>query len=126
MTFAEAPGGDMKIGIGLPNALPAVDGRALLDWARRDEDRGFSTLATIDRLVYDSYDPLTVLAAAAAVTTCRLRPRHRGMESGRPRRHPPTAGLRQLRTRPDRPGRRRRPSAPLLPVPRPPSRPGRR
>ena len=59
----------MKIGIGLPTALPGVDGPALLDWARRDEDRGFSTLATIDRLVYDCYDPLTVLAAAAAVTT---------------------------------------------------------
>jgi alkanesulfonate monooxygenase SsuD/methylene tetrahydromethanopterin reductase-like flavin-dependent oxidoreductase (luciferase family) len=70
MTFAEArDGGDMKIGIGLPNALPGIDGPALLDWARRAEDRGFSTLATIDRLVYDSYDPLTVLAAAAAVTT---------------------------------------------------------
>jgi alkanesulfonate monooxygenase SsuD/methylene tetrahydromethanopterin reductase-like flavin-dependent oxidoreductase (luciferase family) len=69
MTFAEARRGDMKIGIGLPNALPGVDGQALLDWARRAEDRGFSTLATIDRLVYDSYDPLTVLAAAAAVTT---------------------------------------------------------
>ncbi|HZC10835.1 MAG TPA: LLM class flavin-dependent oxidoreductase [Mycobacterium sp.] len=59
----------MKIGIGLPNALPGVDGPALLDWARRAEDLGFSTLSTIDRLVYDSYDPLTVLAAAAAVTT---------------------------------------------------------
>jgi alkanesulfonate monooxygenase SsuD/methylene tetrahydromethanopterin reductase-like flavin-dependent oxidoreductase (luciferase family) len=59
----------MKIGIGLPTALPGVDGPALLDWARRAEDRGFSTLATIDRLVYDSYDPLTVLAAVAAVTT---------------------------------------------------------
>jgi alkanesulfonate monooxygenase SsuD/methylene tetrahydromethanopterin reductase-like flavin-dependent oxidoreductase (luciferase family) len=59
----------MEIGIGLPNALPRVYGPALLDWAWRAEDRGFSTLATIDRLVYDSYDPLTVLAAAAAVTT---------------------------------------------------------
>jgi alkanesulfonate monooxygenase SsuD/methylene tetrahydromethanopterin reductase-like flavin-dependent oxidoreductase (luciferase family) len=62
----------MKIGIGLPTALPGVDGPALLHWARRAEDRGFSTLATVDRLVYDSYDPLTVLAAAAAVTTRTL------------------------------------------------------
>jgi alkanesulfonate monooxygenase SsuD/methylene tetrahydromethanopterin reductase-like flavin-dependent oxidoreductase (luciferase family) len=58
----------MKIGIGLPNALPGVDGPALTHWARRAEEQGFSTLVTIDRLVYDSYDPLTVLAAAAAVT----------------------------------------------------------
>jgi alkanesulfonate monooxygenase SsuD/methylene tetrahydromethanopterin reductase-like flavin-dependent oxidoreductase (luciferase family) len=70
MTFLEVRGGeDMKIGMGLPNALPGVGGPALLEWARRAEERGFSTLATIDRLVYDSYDPLTVLAAAAAVTT---------------------------------------------------------
>ena len=53
----------------MPTALPGVDGPALLHWARRAEDRGFSTLATVDRLVYGSYDPLTVQAAAAAVTT---------------------------------------------------------
>jgi alkanesulfonate monooxygenase SsuD/methylene tetrahydromethanopterin reductase-like flavin-dependent oxidoreductase (luciferase family) len=62
----------MKIGIGLPTALPGVDGPALLHWARRAEDRGFSTLATIDRLVYDSYDPLTLLAAAAVTTRITL------------------------------------------------------
>jgi alkanesulfonate monooxygenase SsuD/methylene tetrahydromethanopterin reductase-like flavin-dependent oxidoreductase (luciferase family) len=37
-------------------------------WARRAEERGFSSLATIDRIAYPSYDSLTVLAAAAAVT----------------------------------------------------------
>ncbi|HET9558998.1 MAG TPA: LLM class flavin-dependent oxidoreductase, partial [Actinomycetota bacterium] len=37
-------------------------------WARRAEERGFSSLATIDRIAYPSYDSLTVLTAAAAVT----------------------------------------------------------
>ena len=30
--------------------------------------RGFSSLGTIDRVAYDNYEPLTALAAAAAVT----------------------------------------------------------
>jgi alkanesulfonate monooxygenase SsuD/methylene tetrahydromethanopterin reductase-like flavin-dependent oxidoreductase (luciferase family) len=40
----------------------------LLDWARRAEARGFSSLATIDRFGYPSYDSLTALTAAAALT----------------------------------------------------------
>lgn len=39
-----------------------------MEWARRGEDRGFSSLGTIDRLVYPNYEPLVALAAAAAVT----------------------------------------------------------
>lgn len=58
----------MDIALGLPNAVPGVDGAALLDWARVGEEAGFSGLATTDRLVYDSCESLTVLAAAAAVT----------------------------------------------------------
>jgi alkanesulfonate monooxygenase SsuD/methylene tetrahydromethanopterin reductase-like flavin-dependent oxidoreductase (luciferase family) len=58
----------MDIGIGLPTTL-AVDGPAVLDWARRAEDRGFSALATIDRFVYPNYDSLTALAAAAGATS---------------------------------------------------------
>jgi hypothetical protein len=34
----------VQIGIGLPTVL-AVPGRLLVDWARRAEDRGFSSLA---------------------------------------------------------------------------------
>src|SRR4029453_16776547 len=45
-----------------------VPGRLLVDWARRAEARGFSSLATIDRVAYPSYDSLTALTAAAAVT----------------------------------------------------------
>lgn len=58
----------MDIGIGLPNTL-RIDGPAVVDWARRAEERGFSGLATIDRLVYPTYDSLTVLAAAAGATS---------------------------------------------------------
>lgn len=59
----------MDVGIGLPNTIPNTEGPVLLDWARRAEEAGFSTLGTIGRLVYPNYDDLIALAAAAAVTT---------------------------------------------------------
>src|SRR5207253_10895083 len=37
-------------------------------WARRAEQAGFSSLGTIDRIVYPNYESLISLAAAAAVT----------------------------------------------------------
>jgi alkanesulfonate monooxygenase SsuD/methylene tetrahydromethanopterin reductase-like flavin-dependent oxidoreductase (luciferase family) len=58
----------MKIGIGLPNTIPGTDGLTIVEWARRAEELGFSTLATIDRIVYPSYESLVVLAAAAGAT----------------------------------------------------------
>jgi alkanesulfonate monooxygenase SsuD/methylene tetrahydromethanopterin reductase-like flavin-dependent oxidoreductase (luciferase family) len=58
----------LRIGIGLPNPVLDVPGRLVVAWARRAEERGFSSLATIDRIAYPSYDSLTVLTAAAAVT----------------------------------------------------------
>jgi hypothetical protein len=58
----------MRIGIGLPNPVPDTDGDTLVRWAERAEEAGFSSLATIDRIVYPSYDSLISLAAAAAVT----------------------------------------------------------
>ena len=58
----------MDIGIGLPNTL-TVPGPTVVDWARRAEERGFTNLATIDRIVYPSYDTLTTLAVAAGATT---------------------------------------------------------
>jgi len=58
----------MEIGIGLPNAVPGATGGQLVEWARRAEARGFSSLGTIDRVVYDNYEPLIALAAVAAVT----------------------------------------------------------
>jgi alkanesulfonate monooxygenase SsuD/methylene tetrahydromethanopterin reductase-like flavin-dependent oxidoreductase (luciferase family) len=58
----------VRVGIGLPTTTPGGDGRALIEWARRAERAGFSSLGVVDRVVYDSHDPLTTLAAAAAVT----------------------------------------------------------
>jgi len=58
----------MDIGIGLPSTIPGVDRGQHLEWARRAEERGFSTLGTIDRLVYANLEPLVALASAAAVT----------------------------------------------------------
>jgi alkanesulfonate monooxygenase SsuD/methylene tetrahydromethanopterin reductase-like flavin-dependent oxidoreductase (luciferase family) len=58
----------MDVAIGLPNAVPNTSGRELVEWARRAEAREFSSLGTIDRLVYPNYEPLVALAAAAAVT----------------------------------------------------------
>src|SRR6185312_3161027 len=59
----------MKIGIGIPNAVPGTSGRLLLDWARRAEERGLSGLTTLDRVIYPSYDSLAVLAAVAGATS---------------------------------------------------------
>jgi alkanesulfonate monooxygenase SsuD/methylene tetrahydromethanopterin reductase-like flavin-dependent oxidoreductase (luciferase family) len=58
----------MEVGIGLPATIPGVVRDQLLGWARRAEERGFSSLGTIDRLVYGNFEPLVALAAAAAVT----------------------------------------------------------
>lgn len=58
----------MRIGIGLPNTIPGVEGRLLVEWSRRAEERGFSTLATIDRIAYPSFESLATLAASAGVT----------------------------------------------------------
>ena len=58
----------MDVGIGLPNAVRGVEREGIVDWARRAEDAGFSSLGTIDRIAYPNYEPLISLAAAAAVT----------------------------------------------------------
>jgi alkanesulfonate monooxygenase SsuD/methylene tetrahydromethanopterin reductase-like flavin-dependent oxidoreductase (luciferase family) len=58
----------MDIGVGLPNTM-GVPGPRVAEWARRAEELGFSSLATIDRIVYPSYDSLTALAVAAGATS---------------------------------------------------------
>jgi alkanesulfonate monooxygenase SsuD/methylene tetrahydromethanopterin reductase-like flavin-dependent oxidoreductase (luciferase family) len=58
----------MDVGIGLPNAVPGTSGEQLIEWARRADRRGFSSLGTIDRVLYDNYEVLIALAGAAAVT----------------------------------------------------------
>ncbi|TDD29258.1 LLM class flavin-dependent oxidoreductase [Actinomadura sp. KC06] len=58
----------MDIGIGLPATIPGTPGTQIMQWAKTAEERGFSTLGVIDRLVYGNCEPLVTLAAAAAVT----------------------------------------------------------
>src|SRR4051794_10445474 len=58
----------MDVAIGLPATIPGVEGDQGLEWARRAEARDFSSLGTIDRVVYRNYEPLLALSAAAAVT----------------------------------------------------------
>ncbi len=59
----------MKVGIGLPGNVPGTKGEFILEWARRADDGPFSSLGTIDRLVYDNYEPLVMLSAAAGATS---------------------------------------------------------
>jgi alkanesulfonate monooxygenase SsuD/methylene tetrahydromethanopterin reductase-like flavin-dependent oxidoreductase (luciferase family) len=56
-----------RIGLGLPAAIPDAPSRATVEWASLGEELGFASLGVIDRLVYDNYDPVVALAAAAAV-----------------------------------------------------------
>src|SRR5947199_6391624 len=58
----------MQIGIGHPGTIPGVKGQFILDWARRADAGPFSSLGSLDRLVYPNYDALITLTAAAAVT----------------------------------------------------------
>jgi len=58
----------MRLGLGLPTTTPGVTGALLLDWARQADGGPFSSIAVLDRLVYESVDPFVALGAAAAVT----------------------------------------------------------
>jgi alkanesulfonate monooxygenase SsuD/methylene tetrahydromethanopterin reductase-like flavin-dependent oxidoreductase (luciferase family) len=59
----------MRVGVGLPNTVVGTSGRLMLEWARVADEGPFSSLGTLDRIKYDSYESMTVLAATAAVTT---------------------------------------------------------
>jgi alkanesulfonate monooxygenase SsuD/methylene tetrahydromethanopterin reductase-like flavin-dependent oxidoreductase (luciferase family) len=59
----------MDIGLGLPSTIPGVEPATVLRWAVDAEARGFASIGVVDRLVYPNLDPLTMLAAAAVVTT---------------------------------------------------------
>jgi alkanesulfonate monooxygenase SsuD/methylene tetrahydromethanopterin reductase-like flavin-dependent oxidoreductase (luciferase family) len=58
----------MRIGIGLPAAVPGATASALGDWAEASDRAGFASVSVLDRLVYDNLDPLVALAVAAART----------------------------------------------------------
>jgi alkanesulfonate monooxygenase SsuD/methylene tetrahydromethanopterin reductase-like flavin-dependent oxidoreductase (luciferase family) len=59
----------MRVGIGLPAAVPGTNMTVIGHWAAEAEHSGFESVGVIDRLIYDNLDPLTALAAAAACTT---------------------------------------------------------
>src|SRR5258708_16372293 len=58
----------MRVGVGLPSTIPGTKGQLLIEWACRADEGPFSSLGVLDRLSYDSYEPLISLATAAAVT----------------------------------------------------------
>jgi alkanesulfonate monooxygenase SsuD/methylene tetrahydromethanopterin reductase-like flavin-dependent oxidoreductase (luciferase family) len=58
----------MDVGVALPNTVRDVEGDTLVEWASEADRAGFSSLAALGRLVYDNYDGVVALSAAAAVT----------------------------------------------------------
>ncbi|HEY0816559.1 MAG TPA: LLM class flavin-dependent oxidoreductase [Pseudonocardia sp.] len=59
----------MEIGIGLPSTIPSATGADVLTWARDADEAGFSSIGTLDRVVYGNHETIPTLAAAAAVTS---------------------------------------------------------
>ena len=58
----------MKIGIGLLATIPGIEGKRILDWAKKADSGPFSSLGILDRLVYPNYESLITLAAVAGAT----------------------------------------------------------
>ena len=58
----------MKIGIGLPFKTSRDSWPAVEALARKADQGPYSSFAVIDRLAYDNYEPLIMLAALASVT----------------------------------------------------------
>lgn len=59
----------MRVCAGLPSTVPGCSGDLLIEWARRSEAGPFASVAALDRVVYDAYDPFIALSGAAAVTS---------------------------------------------------------
>ena len=58
----------MKVGIGLPAALPGAGRAEILEWAQKADEGSFSSVSVIDRIVYPCFEPMITLAVAASVT----------------------------------------------------------
>lgn len=58
----------MKLGIALPIEVRGLRGDTLVEWMSRIDNGPFETIAVVDETVTHSYESLTTLAAAAAVT----------------------------------------------------------
>jgi alkanesulfonate monooxygenase SsuD/methylene tetrahydromethanopterin reductase-like flavin-dependent oxidoreductase (luciferase family) len=59
----------MKIGVGLPFKTPTESWPYIKDVARMADEGPFHSFGVLDRLAYDNYEPLAMLAAVAAITT---------------------------------------------------------
>src|SRR5258708_4523619 len=58
----------MRVGVGLPNTVPGADGDLMVKWAMSADAGPFSSVGVYDRLLYDSFEALTLLAAVAVLT----------------------------------------------------------
>jgi alkanesulfonate monooxygenase SsuD/methylene tetrahydromethanopterin reductase-like flavin-dependent oxidoreductase (luciferase family) len=58
----------MQVGVGLPTGVPGTDADLIVRWARQADAGPFASLGVLDRIIYDSIDPIVGLSAAAAVT----------------------------------------------------------
>jgi alkanesulfonate monooxygenase SsuD/methylene tetrahydromethanopterin reductase-like flavin-dependent oxidoreductase (luciferase family) len=58
----------VHVGIGIPTRDGALTPGAMLDWARRAETVGFSSLAVLDRVVFPLHEPLVTLATVGGAT----------------------------------------------------------
>jgi alkanesulfonate monooxygenase SsuD/methylene tetrahydromethanopterin reductase-like flavin-dependent oxidoreductase (luciferase family) len=58
----------MDIGIALPSMIPGVQKDVILEWAHKADASPFDSLGATDRLVWDAYESLVALTAAAALT----------------------------------------------------------
>lgn len=58
----------MQVGVGLPTGLPGMNADLVVRWAQQADAGPFASLGVVDRVVYDSLDPIVGLSAAAAVT----------------------------------------------------------
>jgi len=59
----------LRVGIGLPNTVPGARPDLLFRWAKLADEGAWSSLGVLDRVPYDSYDPMTLLAAVAEATS---------------------------------------------------------
>ncbi len=58
-----------SVGLAIPTAAPDVLPNTAIEFGRRAEAAGASSLWVMDRIVFDNYDPLITLGALAAITT---------------------------------------------------------
>lgn len=57
-----------KVGLCFVNPAPQIESGFVTAMAKKCDEAGLDTFWTIDRIAYDNLEPLTLLAAAAAVT----------------------------------------------------------